>query len=203
MRKKPLLARSLDRTVAEILRDGGVGVIPTDTIYGIVASVLSRRAVERVYRLRRRDPKKPSIILISNVGDLRALGIRPTPAQKRMLGRIWPGRFSVVFRTRAASFLDRGTGTLAVRLPQSVSLRRFLNRTGPLIAPSANFEGRPPAATVRAARRYFGDRVDLYVDKGTQNGAPSTLVAFSGRRFRVLRRGSGKLPRSLEYGTLK
>ena len=185
------------------LREGDVGVIPTDTIYGIVASALSRPAVARVYRLRRRDPKKPSIILIADLTDLILFGIRPTVRQKIVLGRLWPGKFSIVFKVRPGRrYLDRGTGTLAFRLPDQVALRAFLRVSGPLIAPSANWEGYPPAADIRAARRYFGSRVDLYVDRGVKRGAPSTLVAFRGGRFQVLRAGAGRLPKSLEYGKL-
>ena len=175
-------------------------MIPTDTIYGIVASALSRSAVASVYRLRRRDPKKPSIILIGDSDDIGAFGVRLTPSQKAVLNHIWPGKFSVVFKVPPGRrYLERGTGSLAFRLPRERVLRRFLMISGPLIAPSANFEGNPPALDVAGARKYFGDRVDLYVDRGPKKGAPSTLVAFQGRRLKVLRAGAGKLPKGLEY----
>ncbi len=201
--KTPLQTRSLNRAAARLLKEGGVGVIPTDTLYGIVASALSREAVSRVYRLRRRDPKKPSIILISGLSDLRLFGVRPTPVQMAALRRIWPGKFSVVFKTKGAGrYLDCGTGTLAFRYPESRVLQRFLRDSGPLVAPSANWEGYPPAVSVSAARRYFGARVDVYVDTGPKRGRPSTLVAFKGRRFQTLRPGAGRLPKTLEYGRL-
>jgi L-threonylcarbamoyladenylate synthase len=201
--KIPLQVRSLNRAAARILKEGGVGVIPTDTLYGIVASALSREAVSRVYRLRRRDPKKPSIILISALSDLWLFGVRPTPVQMAALRRIWPGKLSVIFKTKGAGrYLDRGTGTLAFRWPRSKALQRFLRDSGPLIAPSANWEGYPPAGSVSAARRYFGGQVDVYVDTGPKRGRPSTLAVFRGRRLQVLRPGAGRLPKTLEYGRL-
>ncbi|MCL4404285.1 L-threonylcarbamoyladenylate synthase [Patescibacteria group bacterium] len=202
--KRPIKTRTLNRSAAIALRNGGVGIIPTDTLYGIVASASSRSAVARVYRLRRRDPKKPSIILISDQADLGAFGVRLTPAQRDILRRIWPGKFSVIFRVPSGRrYLDRGTGSLAFRLPRALDLRRFLGISGPLIAPSANFEGDPPALTVAEARKYFGDKVDLYVDRGPKKGAPSTVVAFRGRRLEVLRAGAGRLPKGLEYVKLQ
>lgn len=200
--KRPLRARSFDGRIIRLLAAGGIGVVPTDTIYGIVASAGNRRAVERVYRVRRRDPRKPSIILVAGPGDLKRLGIRPTPAQKKILRAIWPGKFSVIFRARTRRYLDRGTGTLAVRWPQGKSLQRFLAVSGPLIAPSANPEGRRPALSVRSARRYFGNAVDFYIDRGAKKGRPSTLLALTGRSPRVLRRGAGRLPKLPGYGKL-
>ncbi len=203
MKKRPLQTKSLNRTVARIIKEGGVGILPTDTLYGIVASVFSREAVARVYRLRRRDPQKPSIILISGLNDLRLLGVRPTSAQMKVLRRIWPGKFSVVLKTRNAEhYLDRGTGTLAFRYPRSRRLQHFLRDSGPIIAPSANWEGYPPALSLREAKRYFNNRVDFYVNAGQKRGRPSTLIAFEGRRLRLLRPGAGKLPKTLEYDRL-
>lgn len=201
--KKPLRFRSLNAPAARILKAGGVAVIPTDTLYGVVASALSREAVQRVYRLRRRNPRKPSIILIGDSADLGIFGVRPSPSQKAALARLWPGKFSLIFKVPAGRrYLDRGTGTLAFRLPRSKPLRDFLRLSGPLIAPSANIEGKPPALNIAEARRYFGGRVDAYIGQGSKKGAPSTVAMFRGGRFLVLRQGAGRLPKSLEYGKM-
>ena len=77
--------------VAGLLAKGGVGVIPTDTIYGIVGPALRKDAVERIYRLRKRDPGKPMIILISSADELSKFGIEPTPEALKVLQRVWPG----------------------------------------------------------------------------------------------------------------
>src|SRR5204863_149383 len=63
-------------------------------------------------------------------------------------------------------YLHRGTNTLALRLPKDESLQNLLKKTGPLIAPSANVEGLPPAKNITDAKKYFGDGVDLYIDGG-------------------------------------
>jgi L-threonylcarbamoyladenylate synthase len=74
------------------------------------------------------------------------------------------------------SYLHRGTQTLAFRLPASANLRELLLKTGPLIAPSANIEGLPPAKNIEEARNYFGDAVDLYMDGETIAGKASRVV---------------------------
>jgi L-threonylcarbamoyladenylate synthase len=187
--------RNFSKEAARILRRGGVGVVPTDTLYGISASVFCPEAIARIYRLRKRNPKKPLIILISSLGDLKKLGIYPKPKTYKLITNLWPGKVSVVLpcRGKKFSYLHRGTKTLAVRLPQNARLRSFLRKTGPLVSTSVNPEGLPPAKTVSQARRYFGDELDFYIDAGRLDSPPSTLVSFVGGKVKVLRRGAAKI----------
>lgn len=183
------------------LQRGGVVILPTDTLYGIVGSALSRKTVERIYKLRRRNPKKPLIILIGSTADLKKFGIQPSSRIKKILKQWWPGKVSVILPIanrggflRKFSYLHRGTGTLAFRLPDDSGLRSLLKKTGPLVAPSANLEGEPSAKTIRAAQKYFGDGVDGYVDVGRLNAKPSTLVQLDADgSCSVLRRGAVKI----------
>jgi L-threonylcarbamoyladenylate synthase len=170
------------------LRAGGVGVMATDTLYGVVAPVLNRAAVERVYQLKHRRPSKPCIILISHYEDLAGFGIEVTPGLRRQLSEYWPGPVSVILPCPRAdlAYLHRGTRTLAFRLPAKPALRRFLQQTGPLIAPSANPEGLPPATTLGEARAYFGDAVDFYRRGRTTNRA-SKLIQVAAGQVHVLR----------------
>ena len=147
-----------------VLKKGGIGVMPTDTIYGIVGSALKRKTVERIYKLRKRNKKKPMIILIGSLNQLGIFGIEPTTTTLRHLKQFWPGRVSVVLATsemRQATwrkkwkYLHRGINSLAFRLPKLLWLRKLLVKTGPLVAPSANLEGKPPAKTIKKAKRYF------------------------------------------------
>ena len=176
------------------LRAGAVGVLPTDTIYGLVGQALRPRAVARIYRLRHRNPKKPVIILISSPEDLRRFAVRVRPRIRRVLGKVWPGPVSVVLpcRSKKFAYLHRGTKTLAFRLPAPIWLRSFLSVSGPLVAPSANTEGAPPARTIYGARRYFGGRAAFYVDRGRLDGAPSTLIALGENGTPALLRAGAK-----------
>src|SRR5688500_14387435 len=126
--------------VVEILKQGGVGILPTDTLYGLVCSALNSKSVERVYRLRRRSPDKPSIILISEIADLKLFGIYLDQFTEDFLISHWPAPLSVVLPCLEDKFeyLHRGTKTLAFRVPDDENLRSLLSQTGPLIAPSAN-----------------------------------------------------------------
>lgn len=165
---------------AVLLKAGKVGVLPTDTLYGLVASINHESAVRRVYELKHRSLTKPCIILISFRDELARFGITLSEAQAAVLDQKWPGPVSVVFPCGldVPEWLHGGTHTLALRLPADEALRALLCESGPIIAPSANPEGLPPASSVEEACAYFGDTVDFYVDGLEKNGKPSALIAL-------------------------
>jgi L-threonylcarbamoyladenylate synthase len=187
------------KNVIRVLRDeGGVGILPTDTLYGVVGSATRIATVRRIYRIRRRNPKKPMIILISDIKDLEKFNIKAPLNFKKVLNRVWPGRVSVILPVEPRGqkklyYLHRGMNTLAFRMPRPKWLRDLLRETGPLVAPSANFEGEVPALTIRAARHYFGDNVDFYIDAGKLDSQPSTLITIKRGKLVVLRQGAVKL----------
>ncbi|MBP6889404.1 MAG: threonylcarbamoyl-AMP synthase [Candidatus Moranbacteria bacterium] len=180
---------------AEKLKEGMVGVIPTDTVYGIVASARIPEAVERVYALRNRDGDKPCIILLAERKDLGEFGVTPGDESVDFLNKHWPGAVSVLFPCEDDRFffLHRGIQALAFRVPDNEWLRNVLRKTGPLIAPSANSQGKPAAKSIDEARQYFHSKVDFYIDGGSLEGEPSTLVQFEGNQVNILRSGRVKL----------
>lgn len=181
--------------LVEIIKKGGVGVIPTDTIYGLVGKALSRKTVKKVYKLKQRNPKKPSIILISKIDDLKLFRIKLDENTKKFLQKYWPGKVSVILPCpyKKFSYLHRGTKTLAFRLPDYPELVDLLKKTGPLIAPSANPESEEPAKTIKEAKKYFGEKVDFYVDIGQLESLPSTLISIKDEKVEVLRQGEIKI----------
>lgn len=178
-----------------LLKSGGVGIIPTDTLYGVVASVWKRDAIERVYALRKRDLDKPCIILIADLSELEKFSVEPSSKEIAWLEGIWPGKVSVMLPCADEKLhsLTRGTGHLVFRIPADASLRAFLRETGPLIAPSANPQGLDPAKTIEEARKYFGDNVDFYVDGGVLRNKPSTIVRLENDTVTCIRQGETQI----------
>ncbi len=147
---------------AKTLQNGGVVVIRTDTLYGILACTENKEAVEKVYSLKQRDPQKECIVLIATAHD--------APSHHAMLETysahaVQPTTV-IIPATTEPSWVTRGGNTVAYRVISEGALHEILTMTGPLIAPSANPESLPPAATIEQAQQYFGDQVDLYVDGG-------------------------------------
>lgn len=164
-----------DPQLVSLLCSGGVGVLRTDTLYGLVARADDEAAVARVYRRKGRDEAKSPIVLISDVSQLYDV----FPTQHGALARDeWPARTTVIIPSRDAPvWIRRGNASVAYRLPADDRLRTLLDQTGPLVAPSANPEGLPPAASIAQAKAYFGESVDFYSDGGTvTDNTPSTII---------------------------
>lgn len=180
----------MDATLQQ-LKNGGVGVIPTDTIYGLVGQALNKPTVERIYKLKKRSSEKPFIILISSINDLEKFNISLSDDTRKILKKVWPGEVSVVLDCTNESFeyLHRGTKTLAFRLPNNKFLKDLTREVGPLVAPSANLEGYPNARNIYEAEKYFGDQVDFYLDEGEKISEPSTLIKITNGDVEILRQG--------------
>lgn len=164
--------------ISEIIRSGGVGVLPTDTLYGLVCSAFNEDAVERVYELKKRDRKKASIILISSIDQVKEFGVSLDDNDREKVAEYWPGRNTLIFKCNDEkfSYLHKNLNSLAFRLPDNERLIKVLQKTGPIIAPSANKEGEPPAENTDQAKLYFGDDVDFYIDGGVLSGNPSNII---------------------------
>lgn len=161
--------------VIELLRQGAVGVLRTDTLYGIVTSVGRAESIARLYEARGREKHKPCIVLIADQADLFDA---PPERVTKILNQVWPGKVSVVMAAPSApAYLPKTEGTLAYRMPKDSQLQQLLRQTGPLLAPSANLAGQPPAQDITKAEAYFGDTIDFYVDSGrVESATPSKII---------------------------
>lgn len=190
------------KEASEILNKGGVGVIPTDTLYGLVGSALSKNTVERIYKIKGRDDGKPFVVLISSFNDLKHFNIKPVAHDGRkwdkVLGKLWPGKVSILLPCPNKSFLylHRGTNAIAFRMisPKHKNLFALINKVGPIVAPSANPQGLKPAKNITEAKDYFNINADFYVSNGTiKNTKPSTLLDYNQGEWVILRQGSVKI----------
>lgn len=169
---------NFDESIAKILNGGGVGILRTDTLYGLMARADNQAAVERVYAIKQRTATKSTIVLIASTEQLFDSYERATMSR---LEQFWPGENSIILPSQQApAWLTRGNQSVAYRQPASIELRQLIERTGPLIAPSANPEGEPPASNILQAKAYFGTLVDFYVDSGdVGDTTPSRLYRLN------------------------
>lgn len=182
-----------DKRLAVILGSGSIGVLPTDTLYGLVCIASDVKAVSRLYKIKSRE-KKPGTIVASSIEQLVHLGIK-----RRYLTAVsqyWPGPISIVVPTDNPDleYVDMGVGSLAVRVVADKGLINLLDQTGPLLTSSANMPGKNPANNMAEVQKYFGDSVDFYVDGGDfSDRKPSTLIKIIDDSIEVLRVGAVKI----------
>ena len=169
-----------NENLVNTLKEGGVVVMPTDTIYGILASALLPNAVERVYEIREREKSKACIILISDFKDLEKFGIEISESQKAEILQEKDRALTFILDcdNENFSYLHRGNNTLAFRIPKDENLRNLIKQTGVLIAPSANKAGEKPSSNIEEAKEYFSNLVDLYIDGGRIEASPSIIIKF-------------------------
>lgn len=173
----------------KLLANGAVGIIPTDTVYGIVASALDPQAIARLFIIKHRE-HKPGTIIGASLQQFVDLGLR-----ERYITPIaihWPAPLSVVIPCTYGTlgYLHLGKGSLAVRIPVDDTLRQALEVSGPLMTSSANTPGAPVASTIEEAEAYFGDTVDFYVDGGPiTDHKPSTIITVIDDEVVVIREG--------------
>ncbi len=187
-KKQPSLL-SLDDVVAA-LADGGVVVMPTDTVYGLAASAYNPEAVTRLYTLKHRE-HKPGTIIAASVEQLAELGAALEHLD--MVKQWWPNPLSVVVPVgKELAYIHQGLDSLPMRIPKDETIRTLLEKTGPLVTSSANQPGEPESVNIHEAWNYFGEGADFYVDGGDLSGrTPSTIIRITPvGKIEVLRHGA-------------
>ena len=159
----------ISEKVIESIKNGAVGVIPTDTIFGVIASVDYPKSFERIYEAKNRPKNKQMIHLVGSVSQLGQLGIELNDRQNESLKKIWPGPVSVIFKSdNTLPHSHAETFTIAVRIPKDQWLRDMIKKTGPIVATSANLSGQSTPKDIEIIKKQIPN-LDFYVDGPVQD----------------------------------
>jgi L-threonylcarbamoyladenylate synthase len=181
-------------SAADRLRTGDLVVIPTDTVYGLAASIFRPEAVERIYAVKQRNSGIPLPVLVATAADLPLL-VREVPsAAWTLIDAFWPGPLTLVLTASlgAPPQVVSAKGTVGVRQPAGRSCLALLQVLGePVVGTSANRHGEPPALTAREAFDTLGSEVDaVLADDTAVSGKASTVVEVDGDEIFVRREGA-------------
>jgi L-threonylcarbamoyladenylate synthase len=183
------------RAVAiEVLRDGGIVALPTDTVYGIAVSLATPGGVERLFHVKQRPPDKAVMLLLDDAAQAPEAGLM-TPAATALATACWPGGLTVVVPQRPdvrwPAELTGGSATIGLRVPAHDAPRALARAVGPLPTTSANRSGAPEAEDAAGIVAQLGAAIDLVLDGGRAHGGPaSTIVDCSGAEPAILRAGA-------------
>lgn len=188
----------------EVLREGGIVALPTDTVYGIAVSLATPGGIERLFRAKGRPPDKAVVLLLDDVAQAARAG-RITPAAAALAAVCWPGGLTLIVPQRPdvpwPAALTGGGSTIGLRVADHDAPRELARRVGPLPTTSANLSGVPEATDAAGILTQLGDAIDLVLDGGpARGGLPSTIVDCSDAQPRIVRVGA--LPAETVAGIL-
>lgn len=185
----------LVRKAAELIRQGGVVAFPTETSYGLGASIRNPRALERIYEIKKRPRGKPLLVLVPGISSLELLAAHVPEVVRILAARFWPGPLTLIMRARPGlpRALCAHTGKVGVRVSSHPVAMALVEEVGhPITATSANISGGPAASTAQEVASMLRDPPpDLILDGGRVPGSPpSTILDVSVDPPRLLRIGA-------------
>ncbi len=186
--------KDLNKTIA-VLKKGGVIIVPTDTVYGFIADVTNKKAVEKIYKIKKRPKSKPLPIFVSGVkmaGEIAEVDQRAL----KMFKKYWPGPYTFVLK--AKSYNLKAQKTIALRMPKDTFLLKLLKKYNkPLVQTSANISGQEPLKNAEQIMTTFGKSklVGLIITSskarapstGSGQARPSKIIDLTGKTLTRIR----------------
>jgi len=178
---------------AELLKSGAIVGLPTETVYGLAASLHHPEAINRIFSIKGRPPNNPLIIHIHDFADVIPYTTALPPLTAELVHTFWPGPLTLVlpileelipFEARA------GLPTAAFRVPNHPLTRQLLKLTGPLVMPSANKSGRPSSTHPEHIECDFGSEFPILDGGPTAQGVESTILTYYQGEWTLLRLGA-------------
>lgn len=177
-----------------ILDGGGIGIFPTDTVYGIGCDCLNINALNKLYLSKKREPNKPINILVSNMDMVNKFVKSINHIEKKLIECFWPGALTIIFdkANLVPDILTAGLSTIGIRMPNNKVCLKLINAFGaPIATTSANLSDETPALSVSDKLKHdFNNTVDFIIDSGETDGVPSTIVRVENNEIKILRKGS-------------
>ncbi len=178
--------RDLEKA-ATILKNGGVVIFPTDTVYGIGCRFDNQTAVDRIYQIKGTPGDQPFPILVSNITQVEKLAIISETA-KKLIKKYWPGALTVILESQITK--DK----MGFRMPDSNLVKSMIDRIGiPIIGTSANFHGQKPLTRFKDLDPKLIELADMTISGECQKGIESTVVDATVSPPKILRQGAVKI----------
>lgn len=180
--------------VAHIIKNGGIVVFPTETVYGIGANGLDENAVKRIYIAKGRSQNNPINLLVSNMEMINSIAKDISELEYKLMEAFFPGPLTIILKKRdiVPSIVTANQDTVGIRMPSGIIAKNLVELSGvPIAAPSANLAGNPSGTNFNDIYNDFKDKVDYIIDGGNSSiGIESTIVKVIDGIPHILRPGS-------------
>lgn len=182
----------LNRTV-QVLKDGGIVIFPTETVYGIGANAYNSEAVRRIYEVKNRPDEKPLSIMVSGIDEIEKYAVIENESERKIINSFMPGPITVILKKKPGLFdyISSGKDTIGIRIPDNKIVLEILKKLQlPIVAPSANISGMPSGVDLNNILKDFDGKVDVCINGGKAKlGEASTIVKVIDGAPVILRQG--------------
>ena len=185
----------LIRKAVEIIREGGIVIYPTDTVYGMGCDLFNRKGIERIYEIQRRDRRKPLSFVCADLKDISRYA-RVTDKAYKIMRRLLPGPYTFILeasRIVPKTILPKRQ-TTGIRVPDNTICLALAAELGsPIISSSVKDQERELLSDPRIIAELFGKRVDVIIDGGIIAAKPSSVISIIDEEIEILREGKGDI----------
>lgn len=176
----------------EFLKNGKIIVCPTDTVYGLVCDASNKKAVQKLFKIKKRDSKKFVPIFIKNLKTTKKLAFI-NERQEKILKRVWPGKTTFILKRKKFKICGVDEKTIGLRIPNHKVINYLLSVINfPLTGTSANLSGKPASTKIKEVLNQFKDqklKPDLIIDAGNlKPSKPSKIIDLTGDKIKILRK---------------
>lgn len=182
------------KEISEIIKNGGIVVFPTETIYGIGTNGLNKEAISRLYEVKQRPTSKPISLLVSSIEMVDMVAKDITDMEYKLMDKFFPGPLTIILKKKniVPDNLTNNTDTVGIRMPDNIIAKKLIEYAKvPIATPSANISGKPSGTNIENIMEDFKDKVDYYIDGGQSKlGIGSTIVKIENGYPLILREGS-------------
>ena len=179
---------------AKIIRNGGIVIFPTETVYGIGTNGLNEKAIKKLYEVKQRPLDKPISLLVSNIEMVNKIAKNISKLEYKIMETFFPGPLTIILEKRdiVPNILTANTNTVGIRMPNSKIAKKLIEYAGiPIATPSANISGKPSGTNIKDIQKDFEGKVDYFIDNGESKlGIPSTIIRVINNEVHILRQGS-------------
>lgn len=181
------------KEAAEVVKDGGIVVFPTETVYGIGVNSLNENAVKRLYEVKQRPLEKQISLLVSNIEMIEKVAKDITDIEYGLIKEFFPGPLTIILNKKdiVPGIVTAGGDTVGIRMPANEIALKLIEHAGvPIAAPSANISGNPSGTELNTIMDEFEENVNYYIDGGKSKiGVASTIVQLIDGNPYILREG--------------
>lgn len=179
---------------AQIIKNGGLVIFPTETVYGIGTNALNSKAVKKLYEVKKRPYEKPISLLVNSIEMIENIAKDITKLEYELIKKFFPGPLTIILKKKEniSNIVTANKETVGVRMPQNDIALKLIEYAGvPIATPSANISGKPSGTNMKDIMRDFEKKVEYFIDNGSSKiGQASTIVQIIDETPYILRKGA-------------